>query len=193
MSFMIFGAHFRRCLIGAVAGAVLLGGAAHAENAWVRGDIRLNLRTGAGTQFRIVGAIATGDGVEILERGASWTKVRMKKDGKEGWIPEGYLQPRPPPTVAVSLLETQVGELTAQLEQSTTEAQGLRQSNEEISARDGEQRAEIDRLSLEVMEMSAGARWPEWITGASILLVGMLVGAMLHRNATRRPSSRIRI
>ena len=30
------------------------------ESAWVRGEIRLNVRSGPGTEFRILGGVATG-------------------------------------------------------------------------------------------------------------------------------------
>jgi hypothetical protein len=180
-------------VIGGITAIVFLAGVAQAENAWIKGEVRLNLRTGPGNQFRIISGMTTGDAVTVIERGSGWTKIRKQDDGQLGWIPEGYLQPKPPPTVAVAMLEDQVSELTSKLEATTSEAAALRTNNEELAGRDGDQRTEIEQLTLEVMELSAGARWPEWITGASILLVGMLVGAILHRNSTRRPSSRIRI
>ena len=43
------------------------------------------------------------------------------------------------------------------------------------------------------MELKAGARWPEWITGAAILASGMLVGSIVQTWASRRPRSRIRL
>jgi SH3 domain protein len=176
----------------AIALVALAAGAARAERAWVRGEVRLNLRTGPGTQYRILGGVATGDPVSILDRNEDWTQVRTT-DGKEGWIPGGYLLPEPPPAVRVEGLETQVGELQSKLASTTSEAGELRQQNEELTKRDQEQQSEVERLSLENLELKAGARWPEWITGAAILAVGMMLGALLHRNATRRPSSRIRI
>ena len=85
--------------------AVLLAGpmwtaTATAENAWVRGGIRLNLRTEPGTKFRILGVITTGEGVEVLERIEDWTRIRLP-DGKEGWIPDGYLQSEPTPALRI--------------------------------------------------------------------------------------------
>lgn len=165
---------------------------ARAETGWVRDEVRLNLRTGPGTQYRIVGVLTTGDDVQILQRGENWTKVRLP-DGKDGWIPEGYLQAQPPAAVRVDQYQAQVAELQAKLEQTESEAARLREENQQVGGRDSEQRQEIERLTLENYELRAGARWPEWITGASILVVGMMVGALLHRNATRRPSTRIRI
>jgi uncharacterized protein YgiM (DUF1202 family) len=181
-------------LIVLVSGAQLFGlaGVVRAEQAWVRGEIRLNLRTGPGTQFRIVEGLQTGNGVEILKRTESWTQVRLP-DGKEGWIPAGYLVPEPPPLVRLEQVEKQLARVQEDFEATSSEAKRLQETNATLAGRDGEQQAEIERLSMEVLELSAGARWPEWITGASILVVGMIVGALLHRNATRRPSSRIRI
>ncbi|MCZ6462744.1 MAG: TIGR04211 family SH3 domain-containing protein [Proteobacteria bacterium] len=181
-----------RALVLAIALAALWANAAGAEYAWVRGEVRLNLRTGPGTQFRIVGVMKTGDGVTILKRAESWTQVRLG-DGKEGWIPVGYLQAEPPPSLRLEQLEAQTVDLQQKLETTSAEAAQLRETNASLSGRDVEQQSEIGRLSLENLELKAGARWPEWITGGSILLVGMMVGALLHRNATRRPSSRLRI
>jgi len=165
---------------------------ARAEQAFVRGEVRLNLRTGPGTQFRIQDVVTTGDQLEVLQRGDGWTQVRLP-GGTAGWIPEGYLQPEPPPGARLEQLETQVVELQQRLEETTRQARSLREENQAIAQRDDQQQAEIERLTMENLELTAGARWPEWITGASILGVGMLLGALLHRNATRRPSTRIRI
>lgn len=172
--------------------AVALAGPAAAEPGWVRGGIKLNLRIQPGTGFRIIGAVETGDAVEIVERGDGWTLVRLA-DGKTGWIPEGYLDAEPPPSVRVSQLEDEVTQLRAQLQSSNAKAEELVTSSAELSDRDAGQRAQIDQLRLENAELRARRRWPEWITGASVLATGMLLGAILHRSATRRPSSRIRL
>ncbi len=161
------------------------------EQAWVRSEIRLNVRSGAGVQFRILGVIGTGDEVAILKREEDWTKIRIP-DGKEGWIPVGYLKPDAPPTIRLGQLETEVARLREELAKSTSEAGELRSSSESLSAKDEEQRGEIERLSFENMKLRAGARWPEMIAGASILAAGMIIGAMLHRSSSRKPSSRIR-
>ncbi len=166
--------------------------AVSAEAAWVRGGIRLNLRTEPGTQFRIIGGVSTGDAVNVISRIDGWTQIRLP-DGSAGWIPEGYLQPKPPPTVRLEQLEDEVTTLRAQLEASNAQTAELGATNEILAGRDGGHRSEIDRLQVENSELRANKRWPEWITGASVLAAGMLLGMILHRNATRRPSSRIRL
>jgi SH3 domain protein len=176
----------------AVALCAVTAGAARAESAWVRGGIRLNLRTEPGTQFRIIGVVKTGDGVEILEKRDEWTQIRTADD-KTGWIPVGYLLSEPPPTIRLQQLEAEAARLREELEISDAAAARLGKENAEIAEKDQEQLAEITRLTRENLELRAGARWPEWIVGASVLAAGMLIGAVLHRNATRRPSSRIRL
>lgn len=163
-----------------------------ADSGWVKGTIRLNLRAGAGTQFKILGAVETGDQMDVLERGESWTRVRTS-DGKTGWIPAGYLETEPPPTLRLAQLETETASLRSQLEEIRDEAAALRESNATLASTDSGQRSEIESLKIENYELRAGSRYQEWITGALILAGGMILGALLHRNSTRRPSSRIRL
>lgn len=167
--------------------------ASGSEQGWVRGEIRLNLRTGPGTQFRIVGVAKTGDGVEILERAESWTKIRLLSEDEVGWIPVGYLKPEPPPTLRLAEAEERATSLQEQLSELREETGKLRENNGILTAQDGEQQAEIKQLTMENMELHAGARYPEWITGASIFAAGMVLGAMLHRNSVRRQPTRIRL
>ena len=163
------------------------------ERAWVRGEIRLNVRSGPGTQFRILGGVATGDGLVITRRGDGWIEVQLE-DGITGWIPEGYLKAEPPPTVRLAQLEREVVDLRERLDTSTSDAEQLKQGNATLTETDGTQRAEIDRLTLDNTKLRAGARYPELIAGAGILAAGMILGALLHKSSSsRRPMSRIRL
>jgi len=184
-----------RDFIACCAGLLLIlafAGAASAETAWVKGELRLNLRSGPGVQYRILGVVKTGDALEIVERGDGWTEIRAASIGT-GWIPAGYLQSEPPARVRLSQSEAQTSEFRDQLDLVSSEAERLKQENEELAARDEEQRTSIGRLSRENFELRAGARWPEWITGAGILAAGMALGAILRAISTRRARPRLRI
>jgi hypothetical protein len=69
----------------------------------------------------------------------------------------------------------------------------LRARRDELTASTTEQKTELERLTRENLELRAGARWPEWIAGASILFVGAVLGMLVHRSASRRPGPRIRL
>lgn len=165
--------------------------AAGAETAWVRGEVRLNLRTGPTTGHRIVGGVKTGDRVEIVGRAEDWTRIR-EPSGLEGWIPAGYLDPEPPAVVRVDQLATEVERLRRRNAELSEENERLTQGSEASVEREAAQRAELERLATENRELRAGARWPHWIAGASILAAGMLVGAILARSG-RRSQRRIKL
>ena len=173
-----------------LAAALLAAPLAHAETGWVGDHVRLNLRTGPGNQYRILGGVETGDSVEILTRGDGWTEVRA--EGKTGWVPDGFLQNEPPAVVKLTRSETETAELRSRSGALDAEATKLRSENAELAARESEQRTELERLTRDNLELRAGARWPEWIAGACILAVGMALGALL-RGSARRQTPRIRL
>ncbi len=172
--------------------ALLVALPAVAEPAWVSGEVRLNLRSGAGNQYRILGVLKTGDSLQVLERNEKWTKIRTA-EGEEGWIPGGYLNPQPPPAIRLEELEVEVASLRNVLESAESEASGLRRRSEELASNDSEQKAEIERLTTENYRLHAGERWAEWITGALVLSTGMALGALLSRISSRRGRQRLRL
>ena len=178
-------------LVAALA-LVVLAGASHAERAWIKDELRLNIRTGPGVQYRIVGVLATGDSVEVLSRTEGWTQVRAP-GGMDGWIPEGYLQAETPARILLERHQAETAELRTRFEKLSAEVVDLRSRNQELSGQGSKNRVEVDLLTRENLELSAGARGPEWITGASILFVGAILGIIVHRSASRRPAPRIRL
>jgi len=179
-------------LVGLVSTLCLLASGVQAERAWVKDELRLNVRTGAGTRYRIVGVLQTGDRVDILSRAEGWTQVRASR-GREGWIRAGYLQPDVPARMALDRYATESVELRKQVASLMTQVEELGGGNAELSNRDANQKAEIERLTRENMELRVGARWPEWIAGALILFVGGLLGLWIRSASQRRPTPRIRM
>jgi SH3 domain protein len=148
-------------------------------------------RKGEGTQFRIIGGLQTGDAVEIISLGDGWTQVRTS-DGTEGWVSAGFLEPEPPAVVELENLKGHTEKLQDEVAALNEEVAALTGSNEELAAKDDGQNNDIDRLTRENYELRAGARWPEWITGGAIVLLGMALGAILSRSSGRR-QKRIRL
>jgi hypothetical protein len=139
-----------------------------------------------------MGAFAPGDSVEVIAPGDSWPRVRDAEIGV-GWIPAGFLQPEPPAAVRLERSETQTSELREELDSLTARAAELETQNAKLGEQDTSQRQQITELTRENLELRAGARWPEWITGAGILFAGMLMGAIVHAVSGRRQRPRIRL
>ena len=82
----------------ALAFALAIPGLARGD--YVRDELRINMRTGPGTQYRILKALASGDKVSRLDSSGDWIQVRTP-EGLEGWVPGGYLSPEPPASLAL--------------------------------------------------------------------------------------------
>ena len=104
----------------------------------------------------------------------------------------GFLQTSPPSQVQLEHLGRETEELRRQVAELSEKTTDLRTTKDELESDDEEQRLEIDRLTRENYQLRAGARWPEWITGAGIVVIGMALGALLGRNASRRRQPRVR-
>ena len=174
-----------------VASALLFAQTAGAESAWVKGEVLLNVRTGPGTEYRPVGAITTGDPVQVLEQAEGWTHVRSEKTG-DGWIPAGFLQDAPPPIVRLERAESDATKLRARVEALAAEAERLRSEHAEAAKRVSEQTQEIERLTEQNASLRAEAIWPVMATGATILVTGGMLGAWM-RGGRKGAGSRVRL
>lgn len=169
-------------------------GPARGESAWVKDELRLELRSGPSARHRIHGAIQTGDLVEVLQQDDGWTQVRLRgPDGEpvEGWVPEGHLQAEMPARMRLARFQEESAGLGARLEELTRRTETLESENEQLAGRDAAQRDEIAKLTRENLELQAGAHWPDRLAGAAILGAGMLLGALLRRG--RRSGPRVRL
>lgn len=193
------GARFPRFALGALL-AVVVGVAGlapsparAAEQGWIKSDLKLNLRTGGGNEYRIIGTVSSGDPVKVLLRGEEWTRIETQ-DGKIGWIPGGYVEPEPPPVARLAAAEARVASLESELEKLRSETSALRDSNTALQGNDDEQNRELAALKEENYQLRGISRYQEWLTGGGLLGGGMLAGAWLQRrSANRRPGSRIRL
>ena len=171
---------------------VLAAIAASAETSWVKDELRLELRSGPGTEYRIKDYIKTGDSVTVLSRRADWVQVRAGDVG-DGWVQQDFLSAEPPAALRLERMKTETAEARGQFGSLTERVKALETENGTLKEEDVEQKEELESLTRDNMELKAGARWPEWITGACLLAVGMLMGAIVQSMNGRRARPRIRL
>ena len=168
--------------------------AAGAETNWVKDELRLNLRSGPGNEYRIKGYIKTGDAVTILSRREGWVQVRTADaELGDGWVEDGFLGAEPPAAMKLERMKTETAEARGQFGSLSERVKQLEAENGTLKEEDVAQKEELDSLTRDNMELRAGARWPEWITGACLLAVGMLMGAIVQSMNGRRARPRIRL
>ena len=132
---------------------------------WIIDTIYVSLRSGPGTEFRIVErALPSGTRMEAtgLDESGEWTQVTLNVRGEstEGWIPTRYIEPEP---IARDLLATaekklaeaqsRIESLTQQLSQTASKAENASDTLSSLREERDELRAELDR----VIEVSANA------------------------------------
>jgi SH3 domain protein len=75
-----------------------------AETRYVTDLLKLPLRTGPSTEYKILALVESGQQLEVVEPGENWSMVRLD-NGKEGYVLNRYLVAQP--TSAVRLKELQ--------------------------------------------------------------------------------------
>jgi SH3 domain protein len=76
-------------------GLLLPSAASVAETVYVSEDFEITMRTGPGTDRKIISLVQSGKALEIMEKGEEWSMVRAP-GGKEGWVLNRYLTANQP-------------------------------------------------------------------------------------------------
>ncbi len=85
------------------------------ETRYISDKIRIYARAGAGTEFKLIAPLITGDAVTLTgEKKEDWVNIRYGKN-REGWIQERFLTALEPSAKRLAKASAKV----AQLEQST--------------------------------------------------------------------------
>lgn len=87
--------------------AILLGAffavPAGAEMMYVNEIVKITVRTGQGTDHKIIELVSTGEQLEVLEKGPEWSLVRLE-GGREGWVLSRLLSQEPPSRILLERL-----------------------------------------------------------------------------------------
>jgi hypothetical protein len=148
---------------------------------YVRDEIRINMRTGAGNQFRIVKVLTSGDAVTRISESDGWINVKTPA-GEEGWVPVGYLTAEAPASVTLPRVEARLAQAQAQIE---TLQQKLSTQAEAVAELDTLRSRNLE-LENENIALGGSDRWKTLGMGALIVLVGLGIGASWRSGGASR-------
>jgi SH3 domain protein len=153
------------------------------EVAYIRDEVRVNLRAGPGLQYKILAMLESGDRVVSLATQPDWVQVRTQA-GTVGWVPAGLVGAEPPARVRLPQIEA----MLAQAQERLRELEGIAEAERSATQRLEEQQARIEELTAHNDRLSSSAAWKTLLAGAGIGLAGMAIGAALSRgsSSTRR-------
>ena len=178
-------------------------GTVQAETQYVTENLNTYLRCGAGDQFKIAGAIQSGEAVTVLEQQGKYTLIRDNKN-REAWILTSELSSTPSSREENPKLKAQVQELTLKLnrvdsdwQQRINEIQRRSKQAEQQSSELLEQNSQLKRelemtknknrdleAMLDANKREIAIQW--FIYGGSVLGVGLLIGLVLPHILPRR-------
>jgi SH3 domain protein len=161
--------------------AALCVATAAARADWVDGELRVYMRSGAGLEYRILRALKSGDAVTRLGSAGEWSRVRAS-DGLEGFVETVYVSNEMPAELELPRAREQ---LAAAEKQVAELAQTLADQAQKLAELDAT-RARALELETENARLQGGSRWRELLTGAAIVLFGLLIGAVLPRGGAAR-------
>ena len=135
-----------------------------AETRYVTDVLKLNLRSGASSQHRIINRIPSGTPLEILETDSNgeFALVRTPK-GQEGWVLVGYLQPQPTARLRLREASEKLQKANDRLARLEEETRTLKEHNSRLEQENtslqnnqsstGEELAKIKKLAANTIEI----------------------------------------
>ena len=99
-----------------------------AEQRYVLPKLDVPVRRGQGNQYKILKLVKSGELVELIKEGTSWSQIKVKS-GTVGWIPKRFLSIEPPPVELVKTLRAENERLQANGKKLTRDLAELKELN----------------------------------------------------------------
>ncbi len=151
-----------------------MGAPALADTATVVDNVRANLRSGKGENYRVVTSLPSGSQVEVLEVSNDYARVQTP-EGKSGWVAVRLLRMNEGITASAPLPDTPTK--PASKEEMQLKLEALEHQLEEERRYRDEAQAEVDRLRG---GESGDARMRLLWVGLGAFVVGILLGMFLR-------------
>jgi len=131
-------------------------GVSHAASMYVTDLIKLTLRSGPSTEYKILAVIESGQQLEILEPGEDWSLVRLDNE-KEGYVLSRYLTPEPTHNILLEQLAEKHKALTQQAAALMEENTKLKAENKELKSNLGNTQQTLQQVDQDYKELKAGS------------------------------------
>lgn len=187
----------------------LLPAAVLAETRFI--ELEVTLRSGQGTGFSIVRMVRSGTPVEVLEQnpGSGYSRVRVP-GGTEGWVLSRYLTDSPVGAEALVAARQRVDQLSrenrelieernrlmsegdniagelARLKDLSANAISLEESNQRLQVALKRSEKTMEELRADNDRLGSTSRRDWFLSGAGVLVAGLLFGLILPRIRWRR-------
>lgn len=163
---------------------------------FISDDLFIYFHSGAGTEYRILGSINAGEEVQVLSKVENGYVHVMDPTNRKGWIDANYLSDRPGLRVVLAELSEDIADKTVQIStlknKLDSTSSELIQTKQQLAAVNGEKQ-KIEKLyasaesDLDAQSFDTKKTW--FIYGASVLIIGLLLGLIIPKFASKRSYS----
>ncbi len=101
---------------------------------YVTDDFKITMRTGPSLENKVIGMLASGMPLEVLEELPEWLQIRTP-EGKQGWVLKHYTMQRLPNKEALRQLQDRFDTLQDKLQKSEQKTARLEQEKTELQSR----------------------------------------------------------
>jgi len=132
------------CIIGMC--LVLFSGPVLAENKYINDIMKITMRTGPGTDRKIIALVGIGQKVEVVRWGGDWTLIRLT-NGKEGWVIRRFLTDKIPSSIELKVLKSKYKALMNEAATMQEADSLLKAENKELSTKLAASRKKFQKTS----------------------------------------------
>ena len=130
--------------------------AGFAETMYISDILKVTVRSGPSTEYKILDIAESGDRVDVLDSSEKWTLVKLA-NGKEGYVTTRYLVPGPTYAIRFEQLQAKQKALTQQATVLLNENTKLRVDNKGLkSALNGTEKT-LKKLVGDFQELKTGS------------------------------------
>ena len=129
-----------------------------AETVYVSEDFEITMRTGPGTDRKIISLLQSGRALDILEKGAEWSRVRAP-NGKDGWVLNRYLTASQPCAMVLGRVRQDYDVLAAKykdLKEQFDELEAQKKVDDANLSQSSQDRDELNAAYDTLMKDSSG-------------------------------------
>jgi SH3 domain protein len=134
--------------ISALLGLLLAAASSLAETQYVTQNLTITLRTGPGTDRKIIAFPGAGDPLEVVTPGDEYSEVRTR-GGKQGFVLTRYLTQREPPDRVLARLKQQYDQVQQKYESLRQRSSQLSGSNQDLSGELAATKSALEKLTAE--------------------------------------------
>ena len=131
-----------------LAGLMLAAATGLAETKYVTQDLTVTLRTGPGTDRKIIAFPRAGDPLEIITPGEEYSEV-MTRSGKQGFVLTQYLTDQEPPERVLARLQQQYQQVLEKYETLKQKSSQLSGDNQGLAGDLAETKRQLEQLTVE--------------------------------------------